>query len=99
MCTIPVSGYLLTRAEGSGGNVTIQPVSIEGRTYWVRSLSIRVHGLEWWSADVYDSELLAIAKSIGTTDAIEMAHVAGSRAATEGSAIAQAVHIARRNKN
>lgn len=79
--------------------MTTQSVSIEGRVYWVRSTPIRVHGLEWWAADVYDADLLAIARDVGTRDAVDRARVAESRAASEGTAIAQAVYIARRNAN
>lgn len=75
----------------------LQPIAIDGRAYWVRSASIRIHGLEWYQADVYDSELLAIARDVGTREAVERARVSGSRAPTEGAAVAQAVYLARRN--
>lgn len=77
----------------------LQSIAIDGRIYWVRSSSIRVHGLEWWAADVFDADLLSLARAEGTSAAVERAKVAGSRAATEGSAVAQAVYIARRNAN
>jgi len=76
---------------------TLQRVHIGSREYWVRTTATRTHGLDWWRADVYDAELLAMAAAAGGgRREILRARVALSEAPSEQSAVAQAVRLARR---